>query len=65
VDLAPDLAGREGSDWLCNRLFQTGVATLTGRIRGRNSFTQARNTPFQGLAADGAKLALWGLMRNG
>ena len=34
-------------------------------IRGRVSFSQARNTPFQGLAADGAKLALWRLVREG
>jgi DNA polymerase I-like protein with 3'-5' exonuclease and polymerase domains len=38
---------------------------LTGRVRGRVGFTQARNTPFQGLAADGAKLALWELIRTG
>jgi DNA polymerase I-like protein with 3'-5' exonuclease and polymerase domains len=31
-------------------------------VRGRVSFSQARNTPFQGLAADGAKLALWNLL---
>jgi DNA polymerase I-like protein with 3'-5' exonuclease and polymerase domains len=28
-------------------------------------FTQARNTPFQGLAADGAKLGLWALVKAG
>ena len=38
---------------------------MTGRIRGRVSYSQCRNTPFQGLAADGAKLALWRLMREG
>ena len=42
-----------------------GVATPTGRIRGRVGYAQARNTPFQGLAADAAKLALWGLARAG
>lgn len=31
------------------------------RIRGKVGFTQARNTPFSGLAADGAKLAMWNL----
>lgn len=30
---------------------------FSGRIRGGVSFTQAANTPFQGTAADGAKLA--------
>src|SRR5262249_21238987 len=46
-------------------LFDSGVVTLTGRIRGRVSYAQCRNTPFQGLAADGAKLALWRLIREG
>jgi DNA polymerase I-like protein with 3'-5' exonuclease and polymerase domains len=63
--LAPLLAGRAGSEELKRLLFHGGVATLTGRLRGRVSFCQARNTPFQGLAADGAKLALWRLMREG
>jgi len=31
----------------------------SGRIRGRVSFTQAANSLFQGLTADGAKRALW------
>jgi DNA polymerase family A/3'-5' exonuclease len=44
------------------RYFQKGsVATLTGRLRGGCLYTQSRNSPFQGLAADGAKLALWKL----
>jgi hypothetical protein len=63
--LLPDLEARQGSDRLALLLFGRGVATLTGRIRGRVSFTQSRNSPFQGLAADGAKLALWRLMREG
>jgi hypothetical protein len=46
-------------------LFSSGVVTLTGRARGRVSFSQARNTPFQALAADGAKLALWRLVSEG
>jgi len=41
------------------------VTTPTGRIRGNVSFTAARNTPFQGLAADGAKLAMWELLKAG
>jgi hypothetical protein len=65
AELAPRLALRTGSEELCRRLFQGGVTTLTGRVRGRVGFTQARNTPFQGLAADGAKLALWSLIRAG
>lgn len=32
---------------------------VTGRVRGACSFTDGANTRFQGLAADGAKHALW------
>ncbi len=63
--LAPFLARGVGGDELARMLFKEAVVTLTGRIRGGVSFTQARNTPFQGLAADGAKLALWRLTREG
>jgi hypothetical protein len=59
------LAQRKGSESLCGRLFESGVVTLTGRIRGGANYSQCRNTPFQGLAADGAKLALWRLIREG
>jgi DNA polymerase I-like protein with 3'-5' exonuclease and polymerase domains len=41
------------------------VFTATGRLRGEASFTARHNTIFQGLAADGAKLALWRLWREG
>jgi hypothetical protein len=41
------------------------VFTLTGRLRAGASFAARRNTVFQGLAADGAKLALWRLWRAG
>jgi DNA polymerase I-like protein with 3'-5' exonuclease and polymerase domains len=47
------------------RLLHSPVATPTGRIRGQVPFTAARNTPFQGLAADGAKLAMWNLLLAG
>ena len=30
-----------------------------------SSYTRARNTPFSGLAADGAKLALWNIQKLG
>ena len=59
------LEGRQGGEALAARLFGSGVTTLTGRVRGGVSYAQCRNTPFQGLAADGAKLALWGLVREG
>lgn len=42
-----------------------GVFTFTGRLRARATYTARRNTIFQGLAADGAKLALWRLWRCG
>jgi hypothetical protein len=64
-DLKPLLAPRQGSEALYRRLFGAGVLTLTGRLRGRVSYSQCRNTPFQGLAADGAKLALWRLVGAG
>ena len=41
------------------------VFTLTGRKRGETSYCAEKNTPFQGLAADGAKLALYNLDRSG
>ena len=47
------------------RLTYSAVSTLTGRVRGGVSFTAARNTPFQGLAADGCKLAMWNLLKAG
>lgn len=54
-------ANGEGSEEIFRMLFGRPVATLTGRIRGKVGFTQACNTPFSGLAADGAKLAMWNL----
>ena len=39
--------------------------TLTGRVRNRCSFCSACNADFQGLAADGAKLALWEVAKRG
>ena len=51
----------QGSEELYKELFGRPVTTLTGRVRGKVGFTQACNTPFSGLAADGAKLAMWNL----
>ena len=39
--------------------------TFTGRVRANASYCARHNTLFQGLAADGAKLALWRLWRAG
>ena len=44
---------------------RAGVFTLTGRLRANASYSARHNNIFQGLAADGAKLALWKLWRAG
>jgi DNA polymerase I-like protein with 3'-5' exonuclease and polymerase domains len=44
---------------------QRFVSTLTGRLRGHPTYSAARNCVFQGLAADGAKLALYRLHCEG
>jgi len=41
------------------------VYTITGRKRGNTTFCAEKNTPFQGLAADGAKIALYNLDKQG
>lgn len=64
-DLGSVLSLRAGSEDLAERLFFSSVATLSGRIRGGVWYTAARNTQFQGLAADGAKLALVALIAGG
>ncbi|MEI8213610.1 MAG: DNA polymerase [Planctomycetota bacterium] len=56
---------REAGDPLFRDLFFSPIVTLTGRLRGKVGFSQSKNTPFQGVAADGAKIALWGLFRSG
>lgn len=48
--LQPDMDAE--NDWYVAK-------TLTGRLRTHCSFTEAANSVFQGLAADGAKLMLW------
>lgn len=55
---------RQGSFELRDMLFGDRAVTLTGRVKSGLSFTEARNLPFQGLAADGGKLALWALVRG-
>jgi DNA modification methylase/DNA polymerase I-like protein with 3'-5' exonuclease and polymerase domains len=64
-ELTEALSTRQPSKELAARVCHAGVATLTGRIRGRVRYSQARNTPFQGLAADGAALALFELIKEG
>lgn len=41
------------------------ASTLTGRVRNNVTYTAGANSPFQGTAADGAKEALWRLVRKG
>jgi hypothetical protein len=67
VDDSVTLAVREkhGSPELHGQLYHQKVATLTGRIRDGVGFTESKNTPFQSLAADGAKLALWSMLYAG
>ncbi|NQT91925.1 MAG: hypothetical protein HQ559_04120, partial [Lentisphaerae bacterium] len=64
-DILGGLVTQQGTPELAERLFRRTVTTLTGRVRAGVSYTQARNTPFQGLAADGAKLACYRLVRAG
>jgi hypothetical protein len=64
-EVADRIASREGCPRLHDRLYWQSVATLTGRVRSGVSYTEARNTPFQSLAADGGKLALWNLLYAG
>jgi DNA polymerase I-like protein with 3'-5' exonuclease and polymerase domains len=63
------LKQREGSVPFSERLFSLNNAnkavTITGRIRAGASPTEICNTPFQGLAADGAKIALVNLVFKG
>jgi len=56
---------RRGDFLLSMRLFCSTACTLTGRVRAKVTYTQCRNTPFQSLAADGAKLAMWRLLYEG
>ena len=44
---------------------RAGVFTLSGRLRANAGYTARHNTIFQGLASDGAKLALWRVWRAG
>ena len=63
---AVEISARKGSKKLVAAIFSTDTVVLkSGRIRHNCSYCQARNTPFQGTAADGAKLALYRLIREG
>jgi len=45
-------------------LFSERTETITGRIQSKATYCQARNSRFQGLAGDGAKLALFELFKR-
>lgn len=59
------IANKQTGIRLVQSFFYGTACTLTGRIRSQVSYTQSRNTPFQSLAADGGKLALWNLIKAG
>jgi len=65
VELRRVISARVGSPQLADRLFFASVPTLTGRVRAGVTYTSERNTQFQGLAADGAKVALTNLIAEG
>lgn len=60
------MEARRGSKALQQAITPLDTVVLpSGRIRARCTYTQARNGPFQGEAADGNKLALYELIRAG
>ena len=64
--LMPHILQRNtAADSPLRKLLHSEVSTTTGRMRGRVSFTAAKNAPFQGLAADGCKQAMWNLTKTG
>ncbi len=64
--LTRQIAARMGSRDLQQALTpKDSAATITGRIRAGCTYCKTRNTPFQGAAADGAKLALYDLVHAG
>lgn len=56
---------REWAYALHREIFGAVACTPTGRVRGQCDYTNSKNAPFQGLAADGVKLAMWDLVRSG
>lgn len=52
-------------DKLADMLLSGVSCTLTGRVRGKVGYCDGANNPFQGLASDGAKVALWRLLYAG
>jgi hypothetical protein len=69
VNHQPAVAGRRPSPELRKAVMtlvdRAAVFTATGRLRARAAFAARHNNVFQGLAADGAELALWRIWRAG
>lgn len=63
-DLTADIAERKVTGRVRN-LTTYRACSLTGRVRNLVNFTSGCNSPFQGSASDGGKLALFNLMRKG
>lgn len=64
--VAPEFVGiRKGSSHLWREIQLQAVATLTGRIRARAEYCEAKNFPMQALASDGVKIALYRLDQAG
>jgi DNA polymerase I-like protein with 3'-5' exonuclease and polymerase domains len=65
AEIAEMIVQEQGGKELYDRLYHQTAATLTGRWRAGVGYTDGKNTPFQSLAADGGKLALWNLLYAG
>ena len=65
-DMIPYLSLIQGTakEEVDRHLFSERVETITGRIQSKATYCQARNSRFQGLACDGAKLALFELFKR-
>jgi hypothetical protein len=63
-DLRSYLEKGKPNPMLRRLLFGDTVTTRTGRIRAGVDYGEARNTPFQGAAADGSKVAMWEVFIN-
>ncbi|MBF0313353.1 MAG: hypothetical protein HQK52_08050 [Oligoflexia bacterium] len=66
-NFANDIKKMQGSSKLMEVFFRqfSNVILPSGRVRGNTTYCQSKNTPFQGLAADGAKEALYELVKAG
>jgi len=65
LGLRAELDSRRPGVDLMRKVFFGHALTVSGRLRGHVGFSQQVNTPFQSLAADGNKLALFRVMRRG